>query len=204
MPPYFDSFAEYKEFCVQYRSKLSQIVRATAGWLPEQARAGHRRQPCALICCSPHSALSRVSLCCPSMAVDGHRHTLPGHGVWTHVPVGTVAKHVARKCSVPCCGESHQHYMRPCDLYSHLSRGAGASGRHQAAAGGTGGRPSDSTAVGTAGHGGLLFGSRHQLSCGRAPRQRRIPVPTRRVITAGIAEGIPCTCVPVLRSPALL
>ena len=38
VPPYFDSFAEYKEFCVQYRSKLSQIVRATAGWLPEQAR----------------------------------------------------------------------------------------------------------------------------------------------------------------------
>ena len=38
VPPYFDTFAEYKEFCVQYRSKLSQIVRATAGWLPEQAR----------------------------------------------------------------------------------------------------------------------------------------------------------------------
>ena len=38
VPPYFDMFAEYKEFCVQYRAKLSQIVRATAGWLPEQAR----------------------------------------------------------------------------------------------------------------------------------------------------------------------
>jgi hypothetical protein len=37
VPPYFDMFAEYKEFCVQYRAKLSQIVRATAGWLPEQA-----------------------------------------------------------------------------------------------------------------------------------------------------------------------
>ena len=37
-PPYFDSFAEYKEFCVQYRAKLAQIVRCTAGWLPEQVR----------------------------------------------------------------------------------------------------------------------------------------------------------------------
>ena len=35
-PPYFDSFAEYKEFCVQYRARLAQIVRSTAGWLPEQ------------------------------------------------------------------------------------------------------------------------------------------------------------------------
>ena len=42
--PYFDSFAEYKEFCVQYRSKLSQIVRATAGWLPEQARIRPARE----------------------------------------------------------------------------------------------------------------------------------------------------------------
>ena len=39
VPPYFDTFAEYKEFCVQYRSKLSHIVRGTAGWLPEQARS---------------------------------------------------------------------------------------------------------------------------------------------------------------------
>lgn len=37
-PPYFDSFVDYKEFCVQYRSKLAQIVRCTAGWLPEQVR----------------------------------------------------------------------------------------------------------------------------------------------------------------------
>ena len=35
-PPYFDSFAEFKEFCVQYRSRLAHIVRLTAGWLPEQ------------------------------------------------------------------------------------------------------------------------------------------------------------------------
>ena len=35
-PPYLDSFAEYKEFCVQYRSRLAQIVRSTAAWLPEQ------------------------------------------------------------------------------------------------------------------------------------------------------------------------
>ena len=69
VPPYFDSFAEYKEFCVQYRSKLSQIVRATAGWLPEQARA--------LVCGTAArrdsaSTLPSPCACLRNVAVTGH------------------------------------------------------------------------------------------------------------------------------------
>ncbi len=67
------------------------------------------------------------------------------------------------------------------DLDSHPRGGAGTSERHQAAAGGTGGRPSDSSAVRAARHSGLLPGGRHQLSRRRAPRERRLTMPTRRV-----------------------
>jgi len=118
VPPYFDSFAEYKEFCVQYRSKLSQTVRATAGWLPEQARAvvGSRA-----VC--PHlqlPALHRVPCSlCPSITVDGHSHTLPGHGARTQTLIGTGSQHVAGKCSIPCRGQSHRDQMRPLRTSTH-------------------------------------------------------------------------------------
>lgn len=35
--PYFDTFAEQVDFCVDYRGKLAQVVKATAHWLPLQA-----------------------------------------------------------------------------------------------------------------------------------------------------------------------
>ena len=37
VPPYFDSFEEYKEFMIGYRLKLSNIVKAAAAVLPQQA-----------------------------------------------------------------------------------------------------------------------------------------------------------------------
>lgn len=41
VPGCFDTFAEYVEFCVDYRAKLAQIVKQTATWLPQQARHVH-------------------------------------------------------------------------------------------------------------------------------------------------------------------
>jgi len=38
VPDCFDTFAEYVEFCVEYRAKLAQIVKQTATWLPQQVR----------------------------------------------------------------------------------------------------------------------------------------------------------------------
>lgn len=38
VPDCFDTFAEYVEFCVDYRAKLAQIVKQTATWLPQQVR----------------------------------------------------------------------------------------------------------------------------------------------------------------------
>lgn len=37
VPPYFDSFEDYKEFMIGYRLKLSNIVKAAAAVLPQQA-----------------------------------------------------------------------------------------------------------------------------------------------------------------------
>ena len=37
-PDFFDTFSEYVDFCVDYRSQLSKIVKLTATWLPQQVR----------------------------------------------------------------------------------------------------------------------------------------------------------------------
>ncbi|KAL4423234.1 hypothetical protein ABPG77_000026 [Micractinium sp. CCAP 211/92] len=56
LPPYFDSFADYKEFVVQYRARLSSIVRFAAAVLPEHALlAAGRRLDAAVAACSPAS-----------------------------------------------------------------------------------------------------------------------------------------------------
>jgi hypothetical protein len=36
VPPFFDTFEEFNEFCIQHRSRLASIVKLTAGLLPEQ------------------------------------------------------------------------------------------------------------------------------------------------------------------------
>jgi hypothetical protein len=36
LPDEFDTFAEQVDFCVDYRSKLAQIVKAIALWMPLQ------------------------------------------------------------------------------------------------------------------------------------------------------------------------
>ncbi|PRW59064.1 HASTY 1-like isoform X1 isoform B [Chlorella sorokiniana] len=55
-PPYFDTFADFKEMFVQYRARLSSIVRHAAAVLPEQAlAAAQRRLDAAVAACSPGS-----------------------------------------------------------------------------------------------------------------------------------------------------
>ncbi len=55
MPEYFDTLPEYVEFCVDYRSKLAQVIKLTASWLPQQARSA--------LCPFPHPF---VLLFCPT------------------------------------------------------------------------------------------------------------------------------------------
>lgn len=56
LPPYFDTFADYKEFMVQYRARLSSIVRFAAAVLPEHALlAAGRRLDAAVAACAPGS-----------------------------------------------------------------------------------------------------------------------------------------------------
>ena len=56
LPPYFDDFQDYKNFCVNYRGDLARIVKLTAGLLPEQAlAAASRRLQNALQQCSTSS-----------------------------------------------------------------------------------------------------------------------------------------------------
>ena len=53
LPPFFDAFEDYKEFCFEYRSHLAKIARLTACLLPEPAlAAAHRRLGSALATCS--------------------------------------------------------------------------------------------------------------------------------------------------------
>ncbi|GAB4816646.1 hypothetical protein N2152v2_003692 [Parachlorella kessleri] len=57
-PAYFDTFPEYKEFVVNYRSKLSAVVRCAAALLPEQAlmAAARRLEAAAVACARPAGA----------------------------------------------------------------------------------------------------------------------------------------------------
>eukprot|EP00891_Asterochloris_glomerata_P003358 jgi/Astpho2/3358/Aster-x1142 len=52
IPPFFDTYLDYKDFCVGYRSELSQVVRLTSTLLPEAAlqAAQHRLKTVLQIC----------------------------------------------------------------------------------------------------------------------------------------------------------
>ncbi|BDA43725.1 Exportin-5 [Coccomyxa sp. Obi] len=53
LPPFFDTFDDYREFCLEYRSSLGKIARLTACLLPEPAlAAASRRLSSALGLCS--------------------------------------------------------------------------------------------------------------------------------------------------------
>lgn len=53
LPPFFDTFDDYREFCLDYRSSLGKIARLTACLLPEPAlAAASRRLSSALSICS--------------------------------------------------------------------------------------------------------------------------------------------------------
>ena len=61
LPPFFDTFEDFKEFCCEYRANLGRIVRLCACLLPEPALlSAHRRLSNALQICSTSSAAPQV------------------------------------------------------------------------------------------------------------------------------------------------
>lgn len=63
LPPFFDTFEDFKEFCYDYRSGLGKIVRLCACLLPEPALlSAHRRLSNAVQICSTSGASHQVSL----------------------------------------------------------------------------------------------------------------------------------------------
>lgn len=59
LPPFFDTFDEYREFMIDYRGSLARIARLTACLLPEPAlAAASRRLNAALQLCSTSGAAS--------------------------------------------------------------------------------------------------------------------------------------------------
>ena len=61
LPPFFDAFEDFKEFCCEYRANLGRIVRLCACLLPEPALASaHRRLSNALQICSTSGAAPQV------------------------------------------------------------------------------------------------------------------------------------------------
>jgi hypothetical protein len=67
VPPAFDSFEEFRDFCIDYRASLGRVARLTACLLPQPAlAAASRRLRAALQACSPSSGASlEVRFCCP-------------------------------------------------------------------------------------------------------------------------------------------
>ncbi len=63
LPPFFDTFDDYREFCLEYRSSLGKIARLTACLLPEPAlAAASRRLSSALGLCSVSGTSIEASL----------------------------------------------------------------------------------------------------------------------------------------------
>ena len=61
LPPFFDTFEDFKEFCYEYRSNLGKIVRLCACLLPEPAlMSAHRRLSAAIQLCSTSESASQV------------------------------------------------------------------------------------------------------------------------------------------------
>ena len=152
VPPYFDLFSEYKEFCVQYRAKLSQIVRATAGWLPEQVRT--------LGAGTPHDAspLHQATLNEAQARTFGLLYWLfaAQHLHYFNSPAATLLLNVCR------AGSSGRQQA------AAGGAGGGVSGPRSRHAAGRASR-----------HGGVFPGSRAQLGHRRAPQQQLLAVPAR-------------------------
>ena len=66
IPPFFDTYLDYKDFCVGFRSELSQVVRLTSTLLPEAAlqAAQHRLQTVLQICGAVAGPQPQVGLAC--------------------------------------------------------------------------------------------------------------------------------------------
>ena len=66
IPPFFDTYLDYKDFCVGYRSELSQVVRLTSTLLPEAAlqAAQHRLKTVLQICGAVAGPQPQVGLAC--------------------------------------------------------------------------------------------------------------------------------------------
>ena len=61
LPPFFDTFEDFKEFCCEYRANLGRIVRLCACLLPEPALlSAHRRLSNALQICSTSGTAPQV------------------------------------------------------------------------------------------------------------------------------------------------
>ena len=75
LPPFFDTFDDYREFCLDYRASLGKIARLTACLLPEPAlAAASRRLSSSLGLCSVSGASLEVR----------NSHT----SEFTHYPLG--------------------------------------------------------------------------------------------------------------------
>lgn len=62
LPPFFDTFEDFKEFCYDYRSNLGKIVRLCACLLPEPAlMSAHRHLSAAIQLCSTSGIAPQVS-----------------------------------------------------------------------------------------------------------------------------------------------
>lgn len=69
--PFFDTYLDYKDFCVGYRSELSQVVRLTSTLLPEAAlqAAQHRLKTVLQICGAVAGPQPQVGLACGGVVV---------------------------------------------------------------------------------------------------------------------------------------
>ncbi len=62
LPPFFDTFEDFKEFCFDYRTNLGKIVRLCACLLPEPAlMSAHRRLSNAIQICSTSGVAPQVT-----------------------------------------------------------------------------------------------------------------------------------------------
>ena len=108
LPPYFDDFQDYKNFCVYYRGDLARIVKLTAGLLPEQAlAAASRRLQNALQQCSTTSSPPVVS---PLLSVQ-----LPPHICECHLSNAGLA-------SMMCCSVRFMRYLHCLAVVAMLKR----------------------------------------------------------------------------------
>ena len=71
MPPFFDTYLDYKDFCVGYRGELSQVVGWSSSLLPEGALQAveHRLKTVLQICGAVAGPQPQVGLTCGGVGV---------------------------------------------------------------------------------------------------------------------------------------